>query len=287
MTSLGQSTANMLARMTTSGWRLGTVLEVDAPTGTLTLDLGGETVSGVPWQASAYSPVVEDVVTVHWDRTHGLLVTGTISTVQVDEPEPVTRALPSTDEVAWEMSDEDNDGTWSPTLFYPDGIEWATQGTDPRQGGDEPPDFVAPIIVWATMITWEDLPDRIPGGATGVRLLARVKRVDRAGDYGPYQPRKQLVSPVLWGHSYTQAAPPADNVAPTLTHGPWLPGQLAAASEWGAGDGEQATWPIPQALQDDLISGAATGLALYTDDIDETASFAISLVLTYTPPPEV
>lgn len=288
MVSLAQSVADLLARSTSTGWRQATVQAVDVATGTLTLVMGGELVSGVPWQASAYSPVVGDRVTVMWDRGSGMFVTGTLSTVQATVPDQETVSVHYSDAgIITAISDED--GWGEPGTGFDMGA--ALQGNFVFSG-PWPPGSNPPVVLWAYLSVWPDPSTLVPAGSTIDIVSLRCKRVDMSpGDDSAFPKRSPMQSPIVYAHNYTLASLPPAGQEPPWVDGPWEPGALAIptvldpVTNWGA-NGDEATFRLPQSWADGLVDGSITGTALWTPNVPETAAFDLSLVVTYTPPPE-
>lgn len=278
MVTHATAAADLLARSTTAGWRPGTVGAIDAATGTLTLRLSdGEVVDGVPWQASAYTPIVGDRVVVTWDRGAGMLVTGTLSTVRTETPEQVRVEVGPAETVTAELWP---DGTWEwgTPESYPPGFPYMLRqgvfySTSTLHGG---PGMRQP----STLIRYPAV--TAPAGATDVTLALRVSRdfTLKAADGTILAP--PTVSPVLHAHAYNPL--PAGTGAPVPAPGldVWRPGPLA--------QGETAYYPLPTDWAAALLAGTITGWYSQSDLAEDYTTFIgdanLHLVLTYTPPPE-
>ncbi|UFU03429.1 hypothetical protein LQF12_02125 [Ruania suaedae] len=233
--------------------------------------------SGVTWNASGYSPVVGDLVNVIWDRSSGLLVTGTNSAVLVKEVQDVTVVVPSSGWVRYNETRAPGGGAgagWRNFGFSPspgtDPLE-VVQGPQPQSGDTDDPSYVPELTSWAYVMGYTI---NIPAGATNARLLLRSTRPALFDWQEGTQ--QSLVSPFVRGHNYT-TAPPFE-VEPTwsATYDQWRPVAVTP--------GESTTSPLPAAWSSALLSGALKGLGFYSASESDVANFEVQLLLTYTPP---
>ena len=292
--NLAHAVAHLASQVRPTGRRIGTVQAIDTTTGTLTVTMGGTPVEGIPWQASSYSPVVGDQVTILWDQSAGMLVTGTISTVRVQEPDQEQLVLSR--EWAWRKFNTiiNYDGTpaepdnWremdNSSVMEQGRFEFAFQPLLPSENPG--------VEERCSILTWGDVASMVPTGARIETLALRMKATIPGGWGEPDggTPR----SPRLFGHTYTGDNPPGGaGVAPEAApgFGPWEPVVLA--------QGEVVTIPLRADWAQALLDGTITGLMTRADQESyrlrlETTSDpqpwpwteSPELIVTYTPPPE-
>lgn len=273
MANLAQAVARLASQVRPTGRRIGTVRAIDATTGTLSVSMGGDDVQGIPWQASSYSPVVGDQVTILWDQSAGMLVTGTLSTVQVREPELESFTLspayiwfhndqksveggdPYTG-LPWQLHNGYTPGGWPTPL--PQGFGYAPVG-----GGG--PAYVPLSFVRSTWATFPAI--SAPG-----ELVSVAAKISPAWTEGA-----QAVTPVLYLHNYTASTGPTIGQPPEPLVGPLGLAPLVR--------GETARFPLPQSWAADLLAGAATGVGVWSNREADRGDFLIDLIVTYSPPP--
>ncbi|KON72607.1 hypothetical protein M768_13955 [Cellulosimicrobium cellulans F16] len=118
------------------------------------------------------------------------------------------------------------------------------------------------------------LADRVPSGSTitGVSILVR-----RVGTGAPEPP---LASPVLYGHAYTPISPPPA-ATPVFPMGPYRYPPVAI--------GETTRLLLPSVLVTAWLSGAITGVALWSDAPADAFNAAVEaagdLAISHIPPP--
>lgn len=274
MANLAHAVARLASQVRPSGRRIGTIQAIDTTTGTLTVTMGGTPVEGIPWQASSYSPVEGDQVTILWDRTAGMLVTGTISTVRIEQVEPQTLTLGPdylwfhNDQKSLEGGDPYTGPPWQLHNGYdPDG--WPTpmpQGFGYAPVGGGGPSYVPLSFVRSTWAVFPQ-PD-FPG-----ELVSITARVTPAWTEGA-----QAVAPALFLHDYTTSSGPTVGDPPAPLEGPLGLAPLVR--------GETARFPLPPSWATALATGAATGVGVWSDREADRGDFLIDLVVTYTPPAE-
>lgn len=274
MVNLAQSVADLLARSTSTGWRIATVTAIDTATGTLTVRTGDGLVEGVPWQASSYSPVVGDQVTIIWDRGSGMFVTGTISTVRAEQMEQ--QALTLAPEYFWFHNDQKSVEGGAPYTgppwqlhggYNPDGSPTPMpQGFGYAPVGGGGPGYVPLSFVRST---WAVFPQPTFTGA----LVSIVADVTPAWTEG-----SQAVAPALFLHDYTASSGPTVGDPPDPLEGPLGLAPLVR--------GETARFPLPMEWANALVTGAATGVGVWSDREADRGDFLVELIVTYTPPAE-
>lgn len=104
---------------------------------------------------------------------------------------------------------------------------------------------------WATVLYYGPLASLVPSGATIGHVSLTLYRP--TGGDGP-----ELVAPVLWPHTHTSTSPPVVGSAPA-----WAPGYPAVIGD-GIGRGEEAVISIPPTWITAWLSGAITGIGLYS-----------------------
>jgi len=275
--------AGLMAKSTNSGWRIGKIVSVDDAAGTATITTGGAEITGVPWLASAYYPIAGDRVTIVWDRTAGLLIGGTLSTVQFPTGSQEVMVLDTYDTTGyWQyIQPKDRVDPWYLVTDNPQSV--LSQGWTIFSG----PWFPGDDVPWKyVMHLWDygDIAARLPSGSKIDNLSFHITRTD-GPIQDPYPIHPQQSTPILWGHNYTSSSPPPETGKPSFTKGPWKPGALNIGYDFRRG-GESGTFPLPKEWQDDLLSGAMKGVALYAEDHLMAGAFQIDLVVSYRAPKE-
>lgn len=287
--SLAQAVAHLASQARPTGRRIGTIQAIDTTTGTLTVTMGGTPVEGIPWQASSYSPVEGDQVTILWDQSAGMLVTGTISTVRVAEPDPVDVVL--TRQAGWSKRNYwFDEGSGDPSTPQPnwramDVAEVMDQGrwqlSLTVEGRDHPAVYEA-----ASGIYWGDPAAAIPAGGRFERMAIRARALilGQYGDHDGGPPR----SPRIFGHNFTGLPPGSIGEPPTVNpeFGPWEPAPL--------NHGEVVTIPIRNDWAQALLDGTIAGFTFWADQetqklrltAPDDVNAAPELLVTYTPPAE-
>lgn len=287
MATLAQATADLIARTQTPPRRIGTIHAIDPATGTLTVSLGGSLVEGAPWQASSYSPVIGDRVTILVDRTAGMIATGTLSTVRVAPADQVT--LEVSPELECQVTRRAEDASW----YWDQGRNRTPYGYVLNQGAGWDA-FSGSTIARGTYLQYPTI--TLPAGASDPVVAVRIRRssIDWNNDL-----ETALVSPVLYGHDTPLPATGGTGVDPYFATDEWRPGALTFADE--------VIYPLPPAWQAGLLDGSLSGLATFSTDPRDFAIFlhdepytqedgtpgAIGtpggnahLLVTYTPAPE-
>src|SRR5699024_8949832 len=245
---------------------------VDEPSGTATVRMGGSEVEGVPWAASSYFPIEGDRVTLVRDRSAGFLITGTLSTAATASKVRRETVLPLS---AWLSYNETMETGGAPgrgrygfgAQLGPTDRMNVTQGPIPTSGMGDDPNFIPSLQAWCLVYT-ADL-SMIPSDATGTYLSMRF---DRVGEFD-FQRLNSLVRPRMHGHQYT-STPPQDR-EPTwdTSDTGWTPAGLPP--------GESVTVPLPPDWSHAILTGALSGVAMYSPRETDVAYFYVSLLATY------
>lgn len=250
--------------------------------------MGGTPVEGIPWQASSYSPVVGDQVTILWDQSAGMLVTGTISTVRAPDAERVTVEVSPELEcgvqfwleggTAWTWRAAENRDEYGYQLSQGAGFDGFSQAT-----------YAHGTYLQYPAIT-------IPTGASDPQVSVRIRRSSIDWNVGR---EAAIVSPVLYGHA-----------TPLPTANRSGPDPYFATDAWRAGAltfGDEVIYPLPEDWQTGLLNRSLTGLAVLSEEPRDFAIFIhdetrtaedgstyqvgtpggnANLIVAYTPPAE-
>lgn len=250
-----------IARSQRAGMRIGTLTAIDTGDASVTVDCAGDVVPGVRWVGS-YSPVVGDMVVV--SRVEAMWVVLGKMSKQIGAPTVTYGTVTVTPSTAWDGYFAEGYWTWAVSpragIFggppgqgkrYPYGVEETSAGV-----------WYMPSVATA-----------IPTGATVTAATLRLTRWTPNAEQAGLSPEGTLVAPRLYRHTYT-TQPVA---TPTWSGAVWAPGSLL--------NGQPGGWALPSAWLTDLLTGAATGVGLYsTAAVDWTRFTDLTVDLSYTVP---
>ncbi len=258
MTSLGSAVQAAVRRGRQSGSYLGTVTAIDAPNASVSVDIGtGAPLTGVRWIAS-YAPAVGDFVTV-LRAGSAWVVLGRLSKDltgpgYIEQTAYITPSL-------WALG-----GSWTDFPPPDDAWDWGGAFDQIQQGAVNEPEYGA--RVYASLCYYQSIAAQIPSGATITAAKVRFARIASIFDGAS---GLALAGPVISGHAL--ATQPASGQTPTsiLAAGyrDWRPGKIAI--------GQAASWALPSTWLSALLSGALTGLAIYSERYDDYALFQAQL----------
>lgn len=248
--------------------RIGVVREVGV--GAVTVALG----DGPPIPSMrlnpGYAPTVGD---------HVLVIPTSSSWVVVCEAPPAGTAVEDVElrvrpSSGWYLSRPANFGvpTWNRQDAGGPLTAWV-QGRQILASGEAGAVVAQQMIDRAAVGYYGPLADRVPSGSTitGVSILVR-----RVGTGAPEPP---LASPVLYGHAYTPGSPPPA-ATPSFPMGPYRYPPVAI--------GETTRLLLPSVLVTAWLSGAITGVALWSDAPADALNAAVDpagdLAIAHTPP---
>ncbi|MDQ8040673.1 hypothetical protein RDI86_02300 [Cellulosimicrobium sp. XJ-DQ-B-000] len=256
--------------------RLGIITAVTGATVAVAFTDG--TATGSLQYATAYVPAVGDQVLVV-PTASAWVVTGKVTARPRTVPDVELARFPPT---FWSLSRGVNYGTgaWSRYQGNPDPVTgmpggWSQGRQIVAAGSTQPGDYQQDMVDDATFAYYGSLAAMVPSGSTITGVSLVVER------YTTGAPQPPLASPVLYGHAYTPASPPPA-AAPVFPagFGPYRYPPIAV--------GETTRLQLPAALVTAWLSGALTGVAMWSDSPAD--AFVTrprppgDLVLTYTPP---
>jgi len=250
--------------------RIGIVTAIAS--GSVTVSFGpGATTPGLGYNP-AYVPAVGDqVVVIPTTSTWVVLCKVAPAPSLVPEEETVVRAASG-----WFLDRPVNfgptPGVWSRYTTTTPLTGWA-QGRQIMPYGSTQEQLAQSLKDTTTIGYFGSLAARVPSGSTinGVSVLWR--RVTTGA------PEPALVTPVLYGHAYAPGSPPPA-ATPTFTFGPYRYPPVAM--------GESARLTLAAELVTAWLSGAVTGLAIWSDRTADAFNAAVDapgdVAITYTPP---
>ena len=258
MTSLGSAVQAAVRRGRTAGSYLGTVTAIDSTALALSVDIGtGTPLTGVRWVGS-YAPAVDDFVTV-LRAGSAWVVLGRLSK-DLTGPgytEQTAYITPS----LWVLG-----GSWTDATPPDDAWDWGGAFDQIQQGMVDEADYGP--RAYASLCYYQSITAQLPSGATITAAKVRFARIASIfeGSSGP-----ALAGPVISGHALSTQ--PTSGQAPatilSAAYRDWRPGTLAV--------GQAAAWALPSTWLAALLSGALTGLAIYSEAYDDYALFQAQL----------
>lgn len=259
MTSPEQIAA-MIARLATPRPRVGFVRAVTGSSVTVQMD-DGATTTGLGWLSSGYSPVVGDRVLAVPAASGEWFVVGKVTSSPATALAYKTRTLERPTNAWWKQDIERDTARWSyqwdqATASYEIAL---FQGRQPEQAGSS--GQTQPNMTRnATLLHWGTLASLVPSGSTIAKVALRIDRPVISG--GP-----PLVSPVLYGHTYTPGAQPVVGTAPSFApgFGPLRLGTLAR--------GQSGAFILPSAWVTAWLAGTLTGIGVYSPDVEDNSTF--------------
>jgi len=228
--------------------RVGFVLAVTATLATVAFE-DGSSADSLSWVSSGYTPAVGDRVLVLPSDTGWVVASKVTPRPQLVPAQQVT--FPVTPLAEYGRLEAQGNVS----------VQWAAMTDGSVQAGNyaEMTDELGLVRLRYGAFQKVDLAGRIPSGATVTQVTISVRHDGTDDPRTDVQTSFAAARPVLWLHNL--ATVPAGGTAPSFVAGP-LPGPNVQI-------GEEVTMTLPSTWVTALLSGTATGVAFYSEDIDD------------------